>query len=413
MTLTNELAQQSSLKTSPKKTKIGVPRFIKKAYTDTRRIVCVKAGRRTGKTYNFALWLIQQLDNNPKSSGLWVDTKHANIDKYVERYFKKFLKKMGHWKKCHWSEKKKVLTLHNGSYIDFGSAEKPEMMEGFGYDFAVLNEAGIILKKKSLWENTLYPMIKHAAVRVIGTPKGKNKFESLCAQYPTYTFTAHDSPYWTKEEIKEAKGTMTQEAFAQEMLAKFIASSGAVFRNIEENILGRLIKEPLPGKKYVLSADLAKHTDFTVIMVADADTSQVVYHDRFNQIDWGLQKARIIDAYNRFRCFYGVIDATGVGDGIFDDLTAAGLNLEGFKFTSTTKQELVSNLSVAMDNGDIHYPAIETLIDELGLYAYEQRANGQFSYSAPEGFHDDEVMALALVNRALNYKPIEHGGIRF
>lgn len=411
MTLTTALVQQSSSKISLK-SKIGVPRFIEKAYRDVRRIICIKAGRRTGKTYNFALWLLQQLDNNPGASGLWVDTKQGNIDKYVDRYFKKFLMKMGHWDKCHWSDKKKVLTLHNGSYIDFGSAEKPEMMEGFGYDFAVLNEAGIILKKKSLWENTLYPMIKHAMVRIIGTPKGKNKFESLCAQYPTYTFTCYDSPYWTEQEIKEAKSTMTQEAFNQEMLSKFIDGAGAVFRNIRENIAGQLFDRPAEGKRYVLSADLAKHTDFTVIMIGDADTRQVVYHDRFNQIDWGLQKSRIINAYRQFGCFYGVIDATGVGDGIFDDLMNAGLNLEGFKFTSTTKQELVSNLSVAMDNNNIHYPAIDELIDELGLYAYEQHANGRFSYSAPEGFHDDEVMSLALLNRALNMKPVEYGGLR-
>ena len=140
--------QPSSSKTS-QKNKIGIPNFIKKAYLDTRRIICIKAGRRTGKTYNFALWLIQQLDNNAGASGLWVDTKHVNIDKYVERYFKMLLTKMGHWKNCNYNQQKKILILHNGSYIDFGSAERPEMMEGFGYDFAVLNEAGIILKNLS------------------------------------------------------------------------------------------------------------------------------------------------------------------------------------------------------------------------------------------------------------------------
>lgn len=408
MNSTKELAQQSSSKTDQTKTKIGIPNFIRKAYLDTRRIVCIKAGRRTGKTYNFALWLIQQLDHDPGSAGLWVDTKHANIDKYVERYFKKFLKKMGHWEKCHWSEKKKVLTLHNGSYIDFGSAEKPEMMEGFGYDYFVLNEAGIILKKKSLWENTLYPMIKHAMGRIIGTPKGKNTFESLTKRYPTYSFAAKDSPYWTEQEIAEAKQTMTQEAFRQEMMAEFIEGAGAVFRNIHENISGALLNTPIEGHRYVLSADIAKHQDFTVIFIGDTATNQVVYHERFNQIDWGLQKDRIINAYKRFKCRSGIMDATGVGDAVFDDLQKAGLNLEGFKFTSTTKQELVSNLSVSMDNMDIHYPPVETLLDELEIFGYEQRANGTFSYSAPEGFHDDEVMSLALLNRLFTKKIVEY-----
>lgn len=403
--------QSSALKPNQQKARIGVPSFLEEAFLSTVRVLVIIAGRRTGKTYNFALWLLIQLLNEPNKSGLWVDTKHSNIDKYVERYFQPFLVRMNLWQKCNWNQQKKILKLHNGSYIDFGSAERPEMMEGFGYDFAVLNEAGIILKKKSFWENTLYPMIKHATVRLIGTPKGKNHLESLYRRYPHYKFTAYDSPYWTEQEIEEAKATMTAEAFAQEMMADFIEGAGAVFRNIYENAMGRLLDSPVSDGRYVLAADLAKHTDFTVIMVGDSTTREVVYHERFNQIDWGLQKSRIIEAYKRFKCSSGVIDATGVGDGIFDDLKNAGLNLEGFKFTSTTKQELVSNLSIAMDNQTITYPPIETLTDELSMYAYEQRANGQFSYSAPEGFHDDEVMALALLNRAFNYKPIQYGGV--
>ena len=398
--------QQSPSQTT-QKTLIEIPSFLKEAYLDESDIVCIVAGRRTGKTYNFVLWLLQKLDNSSGKRALWVDTRHTNLDKYVERYFKPLLEKMGHWGNCKWNQQKKILTLHNGSYIDFGSAERPEMMEGFGYDYAVLNEGGLILKKRSLWDNTIQPMIKAAQVRIIGTPKGKNTFESLSRLYKTYHYTAYDSPFWKPEEIEQSKVSMTQEAFAQEMMAEFIDGAGSVFRNIHENATGTLLDAPREGRRYVMGVDLAKHTDFTIIMIGDAETKEVVWHDRFNQIDWGLQKSRIISAYQKFKCGYGVIDATGVGDGIFDDLINAGLNLEGFKFTATTKQELVSNLSIAMDNQAIRYPKIETLTDELSIYAYEQRSNGQFSYSAPEGFHDDEVMALALLNRAFGFKPVK------
>ncbi|WP_439946499.1 terminase large subunit domain-containing protein [Streptomyces sp. BBFR109] len=393
--------------------KIRVPKFLREAFLDLALIVVIKAGRRTGKTYNWVIWLIVMLDREPDKAGLWVDTKHSNIDKYVERYFRPILTKMNHWKDCNYNQQKKILTLHNGSYIDFGSAERPEMMEGFGYDYAVINEGGIVFKKPSLWENTLYPMIKHAIVRIIGTPKGKNTFESLYHRYKHYSFNCYDSPFWTEQEIQNAKETMTEEAFRQEMLADFIEGAGAVFRRINDNIAGKLLDGPVEGRRYVLGADLAKHSDFTVIFIADADSRQIVYHERFNQIDWGLQKARIINAYQKFGCTSGVIDATGVGDAVFDDLQNAGLNLEGFKFTSTTKQELVSNLSVAMDNGNISYPHIPELIDELEIFAYEQRANGNFIYSAPEGFHDDEVMALGLVNRAIGMRVPEYGGVIF
>lgn len=393
------------------RTIIEIPTFLKEAYTDTRQFVIIKAGRRTGKTFNWVLWLLQQLDSKPNQSGLWVDTRHANIDKYVDRYFRPLLIKMGHWDNCNYNQQKKILTLPNGSYLDFGSAERAEMMEGFGYDYGVINEGGIVFKKRSLFENTLYPMLKHAVVRVIGTPKGGNTFQTLYNRYPHYSFTAFDSPFWTTQELAEAKSTMTEQAYRQEIMAEFIEGAGAVFRNINDNIGGELLDRPLQGN-YVMSADIAKHQDFTVIFVGDTLTNQVVYHERFNQIDWGLQKSRMINVYQKFNCDRGIIDATGVGDSVFDDLINAGLNIEGFKFTSTSKQELVSNLSIAMDNQTIHYPLIEELIDELGLYGYEQRANGTFSYSAPEGFHDDEVMSLALLNRLFNAKAIQYAMAR-
>lgn len=390
---------------------IQIPSFLKEAYLDQSDIVVIKAGRRTGKTYNFALWLIQEMDVLPGEGGLWVDTKHSNIDKYIDRYFKPLLKKMNHWDSCNWNAQKKILKLYNGAYIDFGSAERPENMEGFGYKRGVLNEGGLIFKKQSLWNHTLFPMLKHAKIRIVGTPKGKNTFETLYRRYTHYTFTGFDSPFWTEAELNQAKLTMTEEAYRQEIMAEFIDGAGSVFRNIKQNIAGELV-DPYSGR-FVLATDIAKHQDFTVILIGDLDTKQVVYHERFNQIDWGLQKSRIINAYQKYKCISGIIDATGVGDAVFDDLQNQGLNLEGFKFTATTKQELVSNLSIAMDNQTIHYPAIPELIDELEIYAYEQRANGTFSYSAPEGFHDDEVMAIALLNRAMNFKPIQWAAPRF
>jgi len=392
---------------------IQAPSFLEKAYKDQTQVVCIRSGRRTGKTYNFALWLLQECISNPGARALHVDTRQSNIDKYLDRYYRPLLTKMNIWPDCKWNSQKKVLHLGNGSYIDFGSSERPEGLEGFAYDYAILNEAGIIFKKRSLWENTLAPMLKKAKTRAIGTPKGNNYFQTLCATNKTYHFTAYDSPFWTPEEIETAKTTMTQEAFKQEVLAEFIDGAGAVFRNVTENISGELLDKPLDGHKYVLSADIAKHQDFTVIFVGDLESKQIIYHERFNQIDWGLQKSRIYNAYHKFRCIKGIIDATGVGDSVFDDLRNQGLNIEGFKFTSTSKQELVSDLSVSMDNGTIKYPNIPQLLDELSLYAYEQRANGQFSYSAPEGFHDDECMSLALINRLFQQKQVVYAKPRF
>ena len=52
---------------------------------------------------------------------------------------------------------------------------------------------------------------------------------------------------------------------------------------------------------------------------------------------------------------------------------------------------------------------IEALIGELEVFEYEQRPSGLLSYSAPDGYHDDCVMALALACNglpAVNLPPV-------
>jgi len=67
-----------------------------------------------------------------------------------------------------------------------------------------------------------------------------------------------------------------------------------------------------------------------------------------------------------------------------------------FKFTSSSKAEIINNLSVAIENKEIWLPNDPQVIDELELYEYSVSKSGNVTYSAPEGFHDDIVMALCL-----------------
>jgi hypothetical protein len=63
----------------------------------------------------------------------------------------------------------------NGNACDFRSADRPENIEGFGYALIIINEAGIVLKNRRLWEESIRPMIMDYKAKVLigGTPKGK------------------------------------------------------------------------------------------------------------------------------------------------------------------------------------------------------------------------------------------------
>lgn len=73
------------------------------------------------------------------------------------------------------------------------------------------------------------------------------------------------------------------------------------------------------------------------------------------------------------------------------------MNVEGFVFTSPSKQMLLEGLAVAIQQGEIRYPD-GLLVTELEAFEYTYTRTG-VRYSAPEGLHDDAVCALALAVR--------------
>ena len=90
------------------------------------------------------------------------------------------------------------------------------------------------------------------------------------------------------------------------------------------------------------------------------------------------------------------MDTTGVGGPVVEQLKRKGIQVEGYNFNNTTKQQLIEALAVAIENEEISYPKIDTLIHELQLYEYEITRAGNVRYSAPQGYHDDTVIALGL-----------------
>ena len=88
-----------------------------------------------------------------------------------------------------------------------------------------------------------------------------------------------------------------------------------------------------------------------------------------------------------------LIDSTGVGDPIVEDLRKVCRRAEGFKFTSQTKQQLMEGLQIAIQAREIRYPD-GWLRGELEAFGFRYSARS-VSYEATVG-HDDGVCALAL-----------------
>jgi len=90
-----------------------------------------------------------------------------------------------------------------------------------------------------------------------------------------------------------------------------------------------------------------------------------------------------------------VVESNSIGRPVIDELVARGLNIVPFTTTSATKQSIIQNLQAAFENGQILVLDSPVLIGELLSFESKRNNSGGFSYSAPDGMHDDTVMSLA------------------
>jgi len=306
------------------------------------------------------------------------------------------------------------ITFINGSELWFKSADNPDALRGRGIDFLVIDEAATV--KREAWENALRPSLSDTSGKAvfISTPKGHNWFFELWTRgndpqfqdYKSWKYPTEANPYIPKSEIEEAQRTLPDNVFRQEYMAEFLENVGSVFRNVRVCIRGAF-EEAKENKHYVMGADLAKHQDFTVCVVLD-DSGHLVAFDRFSELDWVFQRKRLVNLAQRYNARL-LIDSTGVGDPIYDELRREQIRVDGYKFTSASKADLIENLSMRIENQTVSYPEIPELINELELFTYTMGQSGTIRYSAPEGYHDDCVISLALATWLLRSGKLEVG----
>ena len=370
------------------------------------RVVVIDKGRRAGFTKGAANNTQKVALSGLKKKGLWVDTVNSNIERYVERFFIPSLKKLppGMWK---WQKQQKVLHIGN-FYMDFRSVDNPENIEGFGYDYMILNEAGIILKNRYLWQNAIRPMMWDSDCQVFigGTPKGGGgEFEELYRRgidpnqpdFASFNLTAFYNPYVPNDVIYEDMKSMPQRVIDQEIYGKFLDDTGIVFRGIKNVAVLPKGQDPVENHLYVVGADLAKLEDFTVIVVYDRTTNEQVYQMRFNKIEWPFIRSRIQEVSKKYNNALVMLDGTGVGDPTYDDLSRMGVPVESIKFTNTLKKQLIEKLANWIELKNLKMLELDETIQELTVFTYDfSEKTDRVYYGAPAGFHDDIVIAHAL-----------------
>lgn len=297
-----------------------------------------------------------------------------------------------------------LISYTSEGYIMPRSAENTNQLVGRGLDLIIIDECAKI-RDRNVWWEYLRPCLsdRQGSALFISTPKGRNWFWDLWqmgnhpdyADYQSFQFPSGSNPYLDPRELETARATVPERVFRQEYLAEFLEDVGGVFSGVRSRLGAHRQTARIAGHTYAIGVDLAKYEDFTVIAVIDATTRELCHVERHQKEDWNLQIQRVVRAskfWNAPMC----VDATGVGDPVCDALYQAGVSVVPFRFTTATKMGLIQELVLALEQGDLRLLDEEWLLQELENYQYERTEAGNLRMNAPEGKHDDGVIALAL-----------------
>lgn len=316
-----------------------------------------------------------------------------------------------------------TVSFPTGGRIVFRSLDNPDNARGHTCDFVLVDEAGDV--DALAWYEVLRPMLidTGGSAWIVGTPKGRNWFwrewlaakereDSRSWQAPTVgcRITADgeleraphplENPDIPWPEIVQLFATVGVDTFKQEILAEFLESEGAVFRNLLACMGAPAHPTPAEhaGHSIVAGIDWGKQADYTCVSVGCATCHQELARDRFNKIDYAFQRDRLKALLARWGKPSVLAESNAIGQPNLEMLHRDGLTVRGFETTATTKPPLIENLSLVFERAEWQFQPDPIWTGELEAYERKVTATtGRSTYSAPEGLHDDTVVARALM----------------
>ena len=389
-------------------------------FSSYTRFKTLGKGRRVGFTHGVMKYLVDTSLDAGVRKVLWVDTVHANIRRYIERYMMLDLKKLPRelWE---WKITDKMVRIGN-TEIDFRSADNPENIEGFGYDLIILNEAGIILKDEYLWYNAIRPMLldnpdSHAIIG--GVPKGNNLFATLIQNglsgrknWEHFTATTYDNPLLRKEDIDELIDELgdNEDVINQEIFGQIVDGTGLEYFNYASLLASSKIVNYSEDGFEVWGFDVARHGADSNVLAKRKDKH--LYSIEKTSIPDTMETAEYLQEQYESAIVKPVaifIDVTGIGWGVYDRCKQFGMPVisavvgeKSFNKMATNKRsEMYLKLKLWLKEGG-KLPVNKSLFMQLSSTEAQYTEKAELKLASKEdikklyGKSPDEADAVAL-----------------
>jgi len=417
-----------------------------KVLADKSRYQIIVAGRRFGKG-NLALRKAATIAYQKPGCRIWLVSPNYSFtdpmwDKALSAFYpiridgRKFVKGV--------RLKDRKVFFSNGSALQFKSGDEPNTLRGAGdlMEFLIFDEAAYC--KRDVWKAVRPALMdRQAPAMFITTPhsaqpknwiydlflKGQDHLRQTCnsclgsgcekcndlgyklvkneSKHPSYRswqFSSYDNPFIADQEIDD----MINEAdwnpldIQREVYGEFVGGEAIVFtlEGIRDCAEGH--EEGYdPECEYVMGVDLGKVQSYTVVTIlrvpkTETELPRIVKFRRF-QGGWPVQKQKIVALAQGYGIPIVMLDASGVGDPMRDELREAGLKrIKPVKFSGINKPQMVESLIAAVESKSLTWPSNKQIEKEMLNMEANVLPSGAIQYRHAKGHHDDCVLSMCL-----------------
>jgi len=303
----------------------------------------------------------------------------------------------------------RTIEFPSGGSLAIYTADSPVGILGNAFDLFVMEEAARC--KEDIWTETVLPTLadRDGLAYLISTPRGRDWFwrefqiglEDMQAtggvNQASFQAPSRDNPNpRIQGAYDKAKTRLSSRTFAQEWDAQFVEDGAGVIRYVDRQATATRREDPEDGHTYTIGVDWGRSGDATWFCVMDVKTRANPFNDRMTETDYNSQRTRLKALAARWNHASVMAEYNSIGGPMVEKLQEDGLEITAFITTNNTKMLLIDTLALAFEIGSVTIEPDEILIGELKAFESERLPTGLIKYGAPEGMHDDGVIALAL-----------------
>lgn len=196
---------------------------------------------------------------------------------------------------------------------------------------------------------------------------------------------------------KELRDLFPQE-YPESIEGAFLSSGDNVFGDVKRYINHTPDTECIDGHLYVAGLDWGQASDSTALSIIDATTKREVFIGYWRHMDWRAMRAAVIEACQRWgvsRMYAEQNSASSNIEELNHDVVAKGANIwvQPFTMTNALKNDMVSQFKTALQDDGLMILDNSYANAEMQQWQTKQTGSGLWTYTHPDGGHDDTVIA--------------------